>query len=99
MTAFEVPDLTVDEFLAKVRAALAGRELGELVSLDRVGSDLVVRFQRMGTTELRYAVAEDGRGFVARLAKERVAPLHAPFREAFEEKLAQVLARVGARVI
>lgn len=98
MRSFTVPSLTPDDFVAKVRAALAGRELGELVSLQRAGDELVVRFERMGTTELRYEIEPGDDGFVAKLRSERVAPLHTPFRSTFEEKLAQVLARVGASV-
>lgn len=98
MRSFEVPDVGPDEFIERVHTALAGRELERMVSLDHRGAELVVRFSRLGTSELRYALEEMGDGFRAELIHEQVALLHAAFRRTFEEHFEGVIARVGGRV-
>lgn len=98
MKRFEVPDRSPEEFVEDVRRALAGRSLGQIVSLDVEGEQIVVRLRKMGTTELRYDTAPEGEGFVATLAREKVAPFHAPFRADFEHKLEHVLDDLGARL-
>ncbi len=96
MRRFRVHEGSVERFVASVRAVLAGRSIGRIVSVDPEGSTLVVRFRKFGTTELVYETEPEGDGFVANLASERVAPFHAPFRSEFEQKLEQVLADLGA---
>ncbi len=96
MKRFTVPDQNAREFVDGVRRALSGRSLGQMVTLDLEGTQLVVRLSKMGTTELKYDVVPQGAGFVANLTQERVAPFHAPFRADFEHKLEQVLQDLGA---
>lgn len=98
MKSFEMSGTTLEGFVQRVREALAGRELGEMVSLEQEADGLVVRFERMGTSELHYRVTPQDGGFHAELEREDIAPLHGMFRATFEEKLAQVLGRLGARV-
>ncbi len=96
MRRFRVPEGTVEEFAASVRRALAGRPIGEIVSVQTRGPRLVVLFRKLGTTELVYDTQPEGDGFVATLASERVAPFHAPFRAEFERRLEQILDDLGA---
>jgi len=98
MRSFEVPDVGPDEFIERVRQALSGRELERMVSLEHRGDELVVRFSRLGTSELRYALEETGDGFRAELVHEQVAFLHIAFQRTFEEHFESVIARVGGRV-
>jgi len=95
---FEISDGTPDSFLRRVREVLLQLDLAELVSLTLEGSQLVVRFSRLGTTVLCYRLTPMGSGFNAYLESTRIAPLHAAFRQAFEDKLAMVLERCGARL-
>ncbi|MCG6964159.1 MAG: hypothetical protein LJE95_12920 [Acidobacteria bacterium] len=97
MQAFEVPGMGPVAFVDRVRKELSGRELGEIVTLELDGDELVVRFSRMGTSELRYALDVADGGFSARLTDERIALLHGAFRQTFEEKFDQIIAHVGAR--
>ncbi len=96
MKRFNVPEGNPESFVDRVRQALAGRSLGQIVDLAVEGGQIVVRLRKMGTTELRYDTRPEGDGFVATLAAERVAPFHAPFRADFEHKLEHVLESVGA---
>lgn len=97
MQSFEVPGMDPGAFVERVRKELSGRELGEIVTLDLDGDELIVRFSRMGTSELRYALDVADGGFSARLADERIALLHGAFRQTFEDKFEQIIAHVGAR--
>lgn len=97
MQSFEVPGMDPGAFVERVRKELSGRELGEIVTLDLDGDELIVRFSRMGTSELRYALDVADGGFSARLAGERIALLHGAFRQTFEDKFEQIIAHVGAR--
>ena len=67
MQSFEVPGMSPYAFVDRVRKELSGRELGEIVTLELEGDELVVRFSRMGTSELRYALEVADGGFTARL--------------------------------
>ena len=96
MRRFRVPEGTVEAFADSVRRELSGRPIGEIVSIRAQGSRLVLRFRKLGTTELVYDTRPEGDGFVATLVSERVAPFHAPFRAEFERRLEQILDGLGA---
>lgn len=98
MKKFSVGDRGPKEFVDGVNDKLSGGSLGEIASVDLEGDTLAVRFSQMGTTELFYAVTEQGGGFTAELAEERVAPFHAPFRAEFEKKFAEIMTDLGADV-
>jgi hypothetical protein len=96
---FEFDDGSAEEFVKRVRDALAERGLAEYVDVNRDGGELVVGFRWMGSSELRYRLSENERGFRADLAGERMSPFHAPFRQKFEDQFQTVVGSVGARVV
>ena len=98
MRSFRVPGMEPEDFVERARGALVDHGLAGNVTLDLRGDRLVVRLTHLGTTELRYALERDGGGFSARLASERVALLHAPFREAFDARFTEIISRVGGTV-
>ena len=98
MRSFEVPGIDPDAFVARVRAELAGTELSRVVRIEHRGGELVVRFTRLGTSELRYDLVEGEEGFRARLSGERIALMHIPFRDAFDRNFEALISRVGGRV-
>ncbi|NOZ93525.1 MAG: hypothetical protein GXP47_02145 [Acidobacteria bacterium] len=98
MRSFEVPGSDPDAFVARVRGELAGTDLARVVRIERRGAQLIVRFSRLGTSELRYDLVEEGDGFRARLGGERVALMHVAFRDAFDRNFERLIARVGGRV-
>ncbi len=97
MRSFEVPEVDPDTFVERVRGELAGTDLSDVVRIEHLGDQLVVRFTRMGTSELRYDLLEDGDGFRARLVHERIALMHIPFRDAFDRNFERLISRVGGR--
>ncbi|HHQ49077.1 MAG TPA: hypothetical protein ENK19_09395 [Acidobacteria bacterium] len=98
MRSFEVPEGDPEAFVERVREELAGTQLGDMVRIEMVAGQLVVQFTRLGRSELRYDIFEEQPGFRARLARERVALTHIPFRDAFDRNFERLIARVGGRV-
>jgi len=98
MRSFRVPGMDPQEFVEQVRRALANHDMAGHVTLQLAGDDLVVRLEYMGTTRLHYRLERDGDGLAARLVGERVALLHAPFRDAFDTKFADIISKVGGSV-
>jgi len=99
MRAFEVNNGSAADFVGRVSSALAEGGLADYVRLGVEGSELVVRFRWMGSSELRYRLTTTESGFRAEPSGERISPLHAAFRHRFDEKLEQVLGQVGARTV
>lgn len=98
MKAFDVTNKTPADFLASIEGALKGRTLGEIVSMRRDGKDVVIVFSRLGTSEVRYSVAERDGGFRCEKTSEKIALAHRAFRGEIERKLGKVLEKLGARV-
>lgn len=99
MHSFRVDGADPEAFVRKVRGELAARRFDDVASLVLRGSELIVRFQRLGTTLVRFVLWPDDHGFRAEYADARVAPLHAPFRAVFEDRFEDLLAQVGARIV
>ena len=98
VNAFEFEKGSVSDFIARVRSELASRGLADFVTVRHDGGELVVAFRWMGSSELRYRVAERREGFSAELVGEKMSPFHTPFRQRFEDRFEQVISTVGARI-
>jgi len=98
MRSFEVPEGDPEAFVRRVREELAGTKLGDVVRIETAAGQLVVQFTRLGRSELRYDLFQKESGFRARLARERIALMHIPFRDAFDRNFGKLIARVGGRV-
>jgi len=99
MHSFAVAGSNARSFLERIRRVLGERGYDDIASVRIDDGELVVRFSRLGTSELRFAIRERENGFVADFLGARVAPLHAPFRSAFEGRFEEVLDRVGAHLL
>jgi len=97
--AFEFEGGSVSEFINRVKALLVERGLADYVKLRRDGSELVVEFRWMGSSELRYRISGGPTGFRAELDGERVSPFHSPFKGQFEDRFEKVVDAVGAKVV
>ncbi len=99
MKSFEIDGESPAVFVARVTDALRGRALGSIASFTVDGDDVVLTFDRLGKSEVRFATSAMGRGFRATRASEKIALAHRPFREEMEKKLGKVVAAAGARVV
>jgi len=96
---FEFDGGTPVEFVERVQGVLADRGLADYVNVRCKGDELVVAFKWMGSSELRYRIAENDAGFRAEPSGERISPFHSPFRQQFEDRFEKVVDAVGARVV
>lgn len=96
MKSFESKTASIQDFLKKVEAALEGRDLGEITRFKLQGNELLVIFSKLGTTELKYKIDQQGDGFKALLAGEKVALTHRPLKADITARLARVMEREGA---
>ena len=99
MKAFEFEGGSVEAGSERGRSERAEKGYENFVRMRRQGDELVVVFQWMGSSELRYRISENDTGFRAELSGERMSPLHGAFRQAFEERFDKVVGRVGARMV
>ncbi|MEN9529234.1 MAG: hypothetical protein RI932_1107 [Pseudomonadota bacterium] len=97
MKAFENKNLSIQDFVKKVESALEGRDLGQIARFKLQGSELLVIFSKLGTTELKYKIDPDGSGFKASLVSEKVALTHRPLKADITARLARVMEREGAQ--
>ncbi len=95
--SFRVYDASPRQFVRSVDSALGEWGLQGHTELRLEGEIMVFRVRWMGTSELCFRLSVSDGGFVAEPAGERVAPFHAPFRQAFEDRFDEILQRVGAR--
>ena len=97
MKSFEVASTSSDDFLKQVVETIAGRELGNITTLSKLGNEIIVTISKLGTTELKYALENSGAGFKASLKSEKIAFAHRPFRADIEGKLQRVMEKLGAK--
>jgi hypothetical protein len=98
MRPFLVADDAPEAFVKRARAVLRQLEYDDIVSLRLCGDQLIVRFSRLGTSEIRYRLLLAGNGFTAQLASSRIAAFHLPFQGSFEEQFREVLDLAGATI-
>jgi hypothetical protein len=98
MKSIELETMLHTEFVEKLKAALAGREIAKIVSFRTAPEEITVIFSKLGTTEIKYQVVSKASGFVATLATEKVALAHRPFKSEIQAKLVSAMQKIGAKV-
>ena len=97
MKGFASTEISISQFVTNVEAALAGRDLGEIVSFKQTGSELLVTFSKLGKSELRYSIENASGGFKAKLIAEKIALTHRPLKSDITSRLARVMEKHGAQ--
>ncbi len=90
---------SVEAFVEGARRALRQLGFDDIVSIKARDNELIVRFSKLGTSELRFRVVATESGFRSEPVRTRVAAFHAPFRRGFEDRFTEVLGRVGATIL
>jgi hypothetical protein len=99
MKGFSSTQVSIETFVQNVESALSGRDLGEIVSFALAGDELLVKFSKLGQSELRYNIERLQVGFQAKLAKEKIALMHKPLKSDITARLARVMEKQGAQCI
>ncbi|MEY4066563.1 MAG: hypothetical protein RIR26_2771 [Pseudomonadota bacterium] len=96
MKGFETHTHSIQDFIKKIETALAGRDLGDITRFKLQGTELLVVFSKLGTTELKYKIETTTEGFKASLLSEKVALTHRPLKADITARLARVMEKEGA---
>ena len=99
MKTIHVIDCTPTVFAKKVTEAIASRSLGKIVNISATDSQILVKFSKLGSSEIIYeCLASLPAGFKATLKSEKIAFAHRVFRADIEAKLAAVMEKQGAQI-
>ena len=93
------PGATLQTIAGHIRNAVKGRKIGEIMSLEVRGTEMIVTIAKMGTSTLRFtSVARDG-GTECSLVEEKLALAHRPFRDDVTNKLTRIVLQSGGQVL
>lgn len=84
--------------LAKIKDALSGRKLGDMVDFSLAAGKLVVTISKMGTSTLEFKEAETPNGISYALASEKIAFTHKAFKGEVTDKIVKVIEKAGGKV-
>lgn len=90
--------LSPTEFVTKATEALAGRELGKIVSMELQEAEMIILFKKLGTSKVFFSLTKDNSGFTCEHKDEKIALTHKALRSDIEAKLAKVLESIGTQV-
>ena len=82
----------------KIKAQLAGRKLGEMVSFSLNGKDLEVTIKKLGTSSLKFTDESKNGSIQWNLTSEKIAFAHKAFKDDVLEKITKVVNQVGGSV-
>jgi hypothetical protein len=92
-------DMSAEAAVAKINSNLAGRQLGEIVSLQLVKNQLQVVVSKFGTSSFSFTCENLGPGCTFELNGEKIAFAHRAFKNEVIEKLAGVVKTSGGELI
>lgn len=96
--SFKSDTCSSEEFLTKVNNTLSERELGKMVNVSSSGSEVTITFNKLGKSELVYALEKKPAGFECKHRSEKLALTHRALRKEMESKFSAVLQKLGATV-
>lgn len=95
----QFPKQPGSEIIASLQKVLTGRSLGDLVSLEEQGSDLVMKISKLGTSSLTFSRSETGTHALYTLSSEKIAFAHRAFKDEVKDKLVHVIEKAGGTVL
>lgn len=82
-----------------IRKTMEGRALGDIVSIDEEGGQLVVKISKLGTSTLSFNRLEKDGHAVFTLASEKIAFAHKAFKDDVKTKFLHVVEKSGGTVL
>lgn len=95
----QFPSQSTSDIINSLKKELSGRSLGDLVSLDSSGHDLIMKISKLGTSSLIFSRSENPGAVVFTLTSEKIAFAHKAFKDDVKQKLQQVIIKVGGTVL
>jgi hypothetical protein len=87
------------ELVTNLQASLAGRSLGDLVSISEHSQGIVIKISKLGTSTLQFDREEDGKFAIFTLTSEKIAFAHKAFKDDVKTKLISVIEKTGGTVL
>lgn len=94
--SFKVSQGSASEFIKNVTESLATRELGKIANISMINEKIVIRFSKLGKSEVFFSLTKQPNGFECIHESEKISLTHRAFRTDIETKLAKVLEQNGA---
>ena len=99
MQSFSVAGISAERFATKVRRSLNMGPLKGIVKFEQSKPDQIhISFSQLGTSHMYYGIEENGDGFTAKKANEKISFTHGAFKNQVETELTSLMKRLGAEV-
>lgn len=99
MTEFKVHNAEPAGFTKKIARLMHRGALKNVADLELKGDDLILKFDRMGHSEIHYRVEPESGGFKGVYQSEKIAFTHGMFRKEVENYFIELLKRAGAEIL
>lgn len=84
--------------MRKIERALAKGELGQFAKMSLNLPDASIAFEKMGLTEFKFRITQEGDTFTAKKTSEEVALTHMFFKKEVERELERIIHRFGGKI-
>jgi hypothetical protein len=88
-----------DLVLSKIKAALDGRSLADILEFKAVPGTLSITISKLGTSILSFAEKTTAGGLEYTLASEKIAFAHKSFKAEVTEKILKIVEKAGGKVM
>lgn len=87
------------KFYEQVKESLKGSTLFDIVSFQMKPNEVVISFDKIGTSKIYYTLEKVETGYKAIRKKESIAFTHGIFKPDIERKLKLVMLKLGAKIV
>lgn len=87
------------ELVTNLQASMAGRALGDLVSISEHSEGIVIKISKLGTSTLQFDREDEGAFAVFTLTSEKIAFAHKAFKDDVKAKLVTVIEKSGGTIL
>jgi hypothetical protein len=96
---FFFPSPDTDKTISVIQKTLAGRKLGQMVSIDHVNAVIEVTISKLGTSIIQFSKKQRDGGEEWALKSEKIAFAHKAFKSEVLEKLFKIVESAGGQVL
>lgn len=93
------PKKSNGDIIKSIEQAMAGRGLGDLVSLQDEGQSILLKISKLGTSVLTFSRSESSDGVELNLTSEKIAFAHKAFKDDVKQKFGQVITKAGGTIL
>ena len=95
----QFPKQLNSELVTNLKDAMAGRSLGDLVTIEEHSEGILIKITKLGTSTLQFERNDTAKFAMFTLTSEKIAFAHKAFKDEVKSKLIQVIEKSGGTVI